>query len=359
MKQRMKRVLRILLPEGVLRCLRNAKSAFVLRRQYAWDARRFRSYSAMTKTDTAHLKAQITYYYHVIEKGLSFSNTRTGFGQDRVKALLDLMAAYRNGGGCMEDSQYLSAMEVLRAYEEYHRKECTEAAGETLCTLLDQIAGMLSNPAHFPACQSGSVAGGYRVLEREEFQAKGRGDFAELSQSRCSVRDFSSEPVDLAAIEDVIDLARKTPSVCNRQASRAYVVENRKTIQEILELHGGTRGFTEDVDKLIVIAGTLSVFLNAAERNQVYLDTGLFAMSILYGLHYKGLGACPLHWCAKEAKDKALRELVPVVDSDTVTCLVGVGHLPDTFKVAVSHRKPLGEILLPCSDGAIDSKGER
>jgi hypothetical protein len=44
-------------------------------------------------------------------------------------------------------------------------------------------------------------------------------------------------------------------------------------------------------------------------------------------------------------KDRALRKLATIPEEQTITTLIGVGSLPETFKVAHSQRKPLGDVL--------------
>ena len=80
--------------------------------------------------------------------------------------------------------------------------------------------------------------------------------------------------------------------------------------------------------------------------NQVWVDAGLFAMSLLYGLQYKGLGACILHWSVEKKRDIQLRDLTGIKPEQTIICLIAIGQLHDTFKVPNSQRRDLSEILI-------------
>ena len=166
-----------------------------------------------------------------------------------------------------------------------------------------------------------------------------------MALSRYSVRDFSEEPVAPKIIDQAVVWAQKSPSVCNRQGTRVHAVKRRELICEIMELHGGTRGFTEQIDTLLVVTGDLEIFFGVGERNQAYVDAGIFSMSLLYGLHYQGVGSCSLHWCVTPSKDRELRQMVGVPDEEVIVMLIAVGSLPEKFKVAHSQRRPSVDIL--------------
>jgi hypothetical protein len=50
-----------------------------------------------------------------------------------------------------------------------------------------------------------------------------------------------------------------------------------------LKLQGGIRGFGHLTNKLIVITSDTAVFLMM--KDQAFIDGGMYAMNVLYGLH--------------------------------------------------------------------------
>lgn len=46
--------------------------------------------------------------------------------------------------------------------------------------------------------------------------------FVQLTQNRYSVREYSDKPVSQELLDKVYEVSMKTPSVCNRQATRIY-----------------------------------------------------------------------------------------------------------------------------------------
>ena len=80
------------------------------------------------------------------------------------------------------------------------------------------------------------------------------------------------------------------------------------------------------------------------ERNQCWIDGGLFAMSLVLGLHAQGLGTCFLNWSKSSPRDRAMRALLKLPPEEVIIVLVAVGHLPDTLEVARSARPPLDSV---------------
>jgi nitroreductase len=335
-----------MMPKRMRAFLMRRRVSMRLRKLMARDRRRLLAHSGMVGDRADHLRARITYLYHALEKGLSFSSTRPGFGVDKVSRLLALMEQYRRVGD-EGDSQYLSALEVLRSYRDHHRR-IGEASPSEVEALLVRIDGLLNSPPPMPAgsCHE-QIVGGTREVRKEEYLADAKGPFPSLCFSRSSVRHFAEGQVNPEDIRQAVAWARKSPSVCNRQAARVYAVSDESLLRQTLELQAGTRGFSDQIRQVLVVAGDLSAFLSPGERNQVFLDAGLFAMNLLYGLHYLGLGACILHWAMPGDKDDRLRGLLSIRPQDTVACMIAVGCLPESFRVAASQRLPLDEVLFP------------
>lgn len=182
-------------------------------------------------------------------------------------------------------------------------------------------------------------------LSRQHIVASARGDFANLVAARHSTRMFSAEPVDQALLEESVAHALRTPSVCNRQGGRVYILRDPEALHEALEIQGGTRGFSEEIRTLLIVTCSLEVFRGGRERNQAWVDGGLFAMTLIYALTYVGLGSCPLNWSSSPRQDRKLRHLLELPEEEIIIMMIAVGHLLPEFTVAASPRRPLSEVL--------------
>lgn len=182
-------------------------------------------------------------------------------------------------------------------------------------------------------------------LGRREVQAQAAGSFAQLAASRCSVRQFVTGAVDPLALEAAVRWAMNAPSVCNRQAGVVYAVRDHGLRARLLVHQNGNRGLGDQADMLLVVGTRLTGFLSVGDRYQACTDGGLFAMSLLHGLHAQGLGSCCLNWSVTRCQDRAFKREAGLGDDVETFMLVAVEHLPEHFTVACRPRRPLDEVL--------------
>lgn len=336
-----------MIPYQIIKELKRYQNKRLLNIIYKYDKKRIIRYCYTFNNKADNLIAQIILRYHVVEKGLVMPDTKHGFGIEIIKDLVMMMEKYGLVYSACIDSQYLSAMQVLESYHDRHADSSKN--DPELNRLLSMLECFLENVAQtkFDTCvNEESISGGCVKLTREEYINQIKGSWPSFSQSRYTIRDLLNKEVSMKDISDIIQWAGKSPSACNRQPWRVYVICAPRLIKDILELQGGARGFGQTINKLLIICGDISQYDGIVERNQVYVDCGIFVMSLLCGIHFKGLGGCALHWSVEPNKDKTIRKLIPALSaSNNIICLIGVGHLKDSFSVAYSQRRKLNEIL--------------
>jgi nitroreductase len=81
------------------------------------------------------------------------------------------------------------------------------------------------------------------------------------------------------------------------------------------------------------------------ERNQLWIDGGLFSMALLYALQSLGLASCCLNLCIPWTVEKKLAKIYRLPASERPIMMIAVGYLPDSVLVAHSQRKPLNTVL--------------
>ena len=74
------------------------------------------------------------------------------------------------------------------------------------------------------------------------------------------------------------------------------------------------------------------------EQNLPFVDGGLYAMNLLYSLHYYGLATIPLTMGHKWRITKKIKQEMRIPSYEVPVLLIGVGTFKDDYKVAVSHR---------------------
>lgn len=308
------------------------KYIYYLPANYIYDASRYVKYSASINVDKEQLTGDLNRTQHVVEKGLSLKNVRSGFGMNVLKKIKKMLDLWVSKGYHREEIPYQQAVHVVQEYLDFHE-------GQQLN--VDNVRTLFKD--HLLHQGQQKIGGTIKIL-RGNIQNGAKGNFDELTCTRHSIRNFSEEPVHIDLVKDAIRIAQRTPSVCNRQTSRVYIVSEKREVKSALNCQNGNRGFTEFIDKVLIVTSELKEFRGWGERNQCFVDGGMFSMTLIHALHFHGIGVCPLNWSAPYKQDRQLRKTINIKPSENVIMMLAIGNLPDKLKVAQSNRKSLNEI---------------
>lgn len=304
---------------------------------YFYDYKRFCKYSPVISgyNDKDKLEAKIIERYHSIEKGLTMPQFRFNFGIPVLTSLVDNCFEFHEKYG--ESVQFNHALSVIFEYEKRHLESKVPLNQDTK-KVLENFKNKFKNREEFPLKQ--------KLVSKLDYFSEVKSDFHAFSNSRKSLRNYLEDhDVDLNLIEKAIEIARNAPSACNRQSVRVYVFSDKEQIGKILKIQGGNRGFGHLTNKLIIITSDLSVWGFARERNQTFIDGGIFAMNLLYGLHFHEIGACILNCSLSPENDLKLRSLGFIRESENFISMISCGILPEKFMQAASKRYDVSEIL--------------
>lgn len=301
---------------------------------YGSDIYRYIKYSQIgkNKLNNIQLRDKIIAASHVIEKGLSLKNPRPGFGKEKIETLKKLIKDLEDRDINERKSfAYRNAVGVLNAYQglQSTHNQAINASG-----ISDK--NEYNNP---------STLGGVIRYDRNSYQKLAYDNTQSSIASRYSLRQFSEEPIDEETILKAVQLSPKTPSVCNRQSWRVFWAKSPDAKKTIRLLQNGNRGFGEQADSFLVITTDLHSFFGIEERNQSFIDGGMFAMTLLMALHSMGVGTCALNWTTQAKKDRDLRKKLEIPKSLNIIAIIAIGSIPENFTIAKSERKPLDEIL--------------
>lgn len=302
-----------LIPQKIRRAARNVKSRVDVHREYAADRRRY--LANMMPDDRAidtrlrgrNLEAQITKDYHRIEKGLALRNPRQPFGYE-VKTRLEMLLPFAEPG--QEYAEH--ARSALSALDEWNSEG----------TIAEDIS-----PRRIPDVASRNAA-------PEDF-----------FRSRHSVRDFTPAPITKDLLVRAVSLALCSPSVCNRQSWRVHFFHGSEAT-EVLAFQNGSAGFRETVPTIAVVTVDTRAFAGAKERNQAWIEGGIFSMSLVWALHALGLDSCMLNMSVPTEKADALRRRVDASDAELVIMMVAIGQAREGHRRARSPRRDVDDVVM-------------
>lgn len=301
------------------------------------EARYFnKSYARDSAKGVLQLEARMMYFTHQIEKGLSHKQFRYGFGKIPLKNLSVVMAKYRKADPVfMQRTPYLSALATIGEYVRKH-----EGHEQTLAYLTSLFSPVLLREAQeIPHDEGGTL-----TFSSKQKENNSELSFRQLNENRHSIREFSEKPLTYSEIQPAIEMAMRTPSVCNRQPTRVRVILDRDLIAKALELQGGFKGYATP-PTLILLTADNRVFMAPQEHNEGYTDGGLFGMNLLLALEEQGLAACPLNTMFRNGPEKATRKLLQIPSNEVLVMYIAVGHFPLQCTTCVSRRLPAESIV--------------
>ena len=270
-------------------------------------------------------EASITRLYHTIEKGLAYENYRPGFGRSNIDELVNTLEQYERKGFDTSAFFYETALSCLKEYIKKNNEW-----GYYDEPLTERVAGLKGKANDFGGTITVSKPDNNAILS-----------YKELMNARHSIRHFSNVPVDMDKIKAAISLAQCTPSACNRQAWKTWIINDKEKIEKILANQNGNRGFGHEFDKLLLITADLRMQQKSREVFQAFIDGGMYAESVLNSLYYYGVGSVPLSASLTLKQESIIRSTVGLDKAEVMILFIGVGNYPDgTFLTARSERRP-------------------
>ena len=335
----MKKTVWKLTPRFSHRLLRGAYFFARLLPNAMYDMGRYLAHSGLNRSlgQRGERAARIVLAYHQLEKGLSLSAPRPGFGLEAAKRLADAIDAFAGEYGLAPPAT--TGFAVLREYLAFH-----DRAGHDVAAVRRRYEELLARHRVDAEALKG-WPGGAVPVSRADLERRRNEGFGGFIGSRHSVRQFAGGEIPDQAIREAVVLAQKTPSVCNRQAWRVHSFSDRDDIARLLEIQAGSRGFGGQSSTVLIVTCDLTSFVEVAERYQAWIDGGMFSMSLCLALHSLGYGTCCLNWSKERGDDLRLREAAGLPPTEQVIMLIAVGTLREEFQVACSPRLPTDQVL--------------
>lgn len=330
--------LKKILPEYFKKYIKLVLNYIQLVLNYINDFNLYRKYSTTFSVKGFENKESILILnYHGIEKGLLHEKIKPKFAKNRIKIINDLFDD-NDILSRINESQVFIGCKIAMEYYDLHKKmeiDISDYFTEEQYLKYLKLTKTIVNHDFFS---------GVNKLDFKEFYAD-QTDFYHFSHSRKSIRSFTGEKIKFDTLKKVIELSNNAPSVCNRQASKVYLVEDKQKINECLKIQGGFTGFSQNVTQLLILTTDRSYFYLTGERNQLYIDGGIYLLNLLYALHFYKIAACPANWGKDFAEDNKVRKLIDIPKSEQVICMIPIGIAQEKISFTLSYRRTVDEVL--------------
>lgn len=310
----MKQYIANLLPARILVRLRSIRARLRLFREFRIDGDRYAAAAAPypdssdASLSTVQMSAQLTKDYHRVEKGLALANPRRPFGrevEERLTELLDISTARGVPPHIIKSAE--DARVALRAWN--------------LRGVIDEAVAPQRNQ--------------YRGLTSPR----------DFFLSRSSSRNFDkSRAVSEDTLLEALQLAIHSPSVCNRQPWRVRIFRDDEA-QKVLAFQNGNAGFRDVVSAVVLVSVEADRFAGPGERNQPWIEGGIFSAGLVWALHSMGVSTCMLNLSLTSQNATSLRRAVEMGESELPIVMIACGYVDDSIRIARSAREPLTEFL--------------
>jgi nitroreductase len=191
---------------------------------------------------------------------------------------------------------------------------------------------------------SGAIDGSVAPLSTT-LSDRGCEDPDRFFSGRHSVRHFAPTAVDPDLVNRALELAIHSPSVCNRQPWRVRLYTGCE-ISRILKHQNGNTGFADNIPLLALISVEIGYFCGPGERNQAWIEGGIFSSSLVWALHSVRLESCMLNLSIANKAGDALRRDSGMPSSEIPIMMIAIGHGAHGHRVARSRRRTLDEVIV-------------
>ncbi len=328
----LKSLIKIVIPNRVLMRVNMLKRRMNenanLKRAIKYEFKRMKNIFSQDIDPSSRSLKKILLCYHVLEKGLAMPNRRYGFGKEIMLQLMSTIDDHIRKFG-NNNEQIDIAIGVVAEYMHIHQdfpldiqyKEKIQLfLNKHSCVRVEQVS-----------------------MTKEKYFKYSDSSFDLFSTSRHSLRSFEGE-VSMHLLYESIKIAQNAPSACNRQSTRVKIIKDKTIIKQILEIQTGNRGFGYLMDKLLILTSDMN-YWDIVTKNGGYIDGGIYAMNLLYALHFNHIGACPLNACFSSDDENKIRKIADIPYCETIILFIAIGGAPNKFMLTNAHRTNYMDII--------------
>lgn len=274
---------------------------------------------------------------HSIEKGLSLDNVRLGFGVKKIREAYGIILAYKDNGGNINSEPIKMFLDALSSYLRFHKEiDYTDDVISEVTTIYESLCNLVS--------LSSTIHGGTLLVDKPKYTTEEKEIFTKFINDRHSVREFDKTPVDISKLHQSIELAMRCPSACNRQCYRVHILDH-KDFDIITGWLEGIGGFVDELDKLLIITGKVSMYRKEEEYQHV-VTSSIFAGYLTLTLQMNEIGACVIQRnLHPNNRWELLSKQLEIPGDELPVCCIGIGSLKSQYKVPVSYRLPYDSVV--------------
>lgn len=167
----------------------------------------------------------------------------------------------------------------------------------------------------------------------------------EAINSRKSIRKYQDKQISKEIIDELLDAARKAPSAKNTQSHRYFIVNDKKTKDQLIKHGAFKQPYVNDAPLIIVCCADPAQYPKSAEvderpENYAYIDLSIAASFLVLRATELGLGTVFVAWIYRDK----IKEILNIPKNYIIPFVIPVGYPAEDPNP--KPRKDLNEIVL-------------
>ena len=313
----------------------NNLKPFAFEKEFSYDNKFYNLNNMRSIEDINRLDYELLMAEHSIEKGLSHFDLRF-FGSsilNKIFNYINLELKYEN---YESHFAFLIAINSLREYKKiYEEKKWTST------NTYKNVSKFLKNYDKIPEQKTGAY-----ILTKEELEKDYNIDYKKFIKSRHSLRNYKNEKLRIEDIREAIEMAKYSPSACNRQFIKVHYYPKEKMKENIINFSIGKGGIYLKGVNTFIITFDANGLQGGGERNQGYFNAGLFSTNLANSFHSLGIGTCFIQFSNSVEAEEKLKRLNDIPSNERIAVFLYAGYYDEKSIFSVSPRKPFEDIFI-------------
>ena len=190
------------------------------------------------------------------------------------------------------------------------------------------------------------IKSGAYILNKNQIKNQYNINFKNFVKSRHSIRNFKKMSLKIEDIKEAIEMAKYTPSPCNRQYVKIHYYKGGKMKENIFKYSIGKTGFYIEGVNTFIITFDANGLNWPGERNQGYFNAGLFSMNLVNAFHSIGIGTCFIQFANTVEEEEKLKNINKIPSNERIAVILFAGYYDEKSIVTYSPRKEFNDYLI-------------
>ena len=301
-------------------------------KEYLYDYNHYISNHMNFSNSLNRLEYSIVITSHTLEKGFSHFKLRP-FGLKKMQKMIYLLKKEIKYKNHKKLFSFINAINLLKEYKKKYEINNWNNYNE-----YSQVSKFLKKYEDVESKNAGAY-----ILSEEELEKDYKIDYKRFIKSRHSTRNYKNKELELKDILSAVEMAKFTPSACNRQHIKLHYYPRGKMRQSVIDFSLGKGGIYLSGVNTFIITFDENALFGSGERNQGYFNAGLFTTNLINAFHSLGIGTCLIQFSNKVENEEELKNLNEIPSSERIAVILFAGYYDKKSIFTVSSRKSVDE----------------